>query len=156
MAIFDDVVVNAKTAASAVSKKAGELYDLSKLRITLASLRSDLEKQYQALGEAVYSEAPDEEVDVIKAEIAEVKQNILDVEKILSASRNYVKCPQCGQKLNKNASFCYTCGAAIPKEPNSVCSKCGAELLKGAAFCCKCGAKTEEKAEEKAENKTEE
>ncbi|MBR1731537.1 MAG: zinc ribbon domain-containing protein [Ruminococcus sp.] len=151
MAIFDDVVVNAKSAASAVSKKAGELYDLSKLRITLASLRSDLNKQYQALGEAVFTDAPEEEIDTIKAEITEVKQNILDVEKILVASRNYVKCPQCGQKLNKNASFCYTCGAAIPKEPNPVCAKCGAELVKGAAFCYKCGAKADEKAEETTE-----
>ena len=148
MAIFDDVVVNAKTAASAVSKKAGELYDLSKLRITLASLRSDLNKQYQALGEAVYSGASDEETEVIKNEIADVKQNIIDVEKILAASRNTVKCPQCGQKLSKNASFCFTCGAAVPKEPAPICVRCGAELVKGAAFCYKCGAKTDEAAAE--------
>ncbi len=151
MAIFDDVVVNAKSAASAVSKKAGELYDLSKLRITLASLRSDLNKQFQALGEAFYNDAPEEELEEIKAGITDVKQNILDVEKILAASRNTVKCPQCGQKLNKNASFCYTCGAAVPKEPNPVCVKCGAELLKDAEFCYKCGAPVSKKAEEKTE-----
>ena len=151
MAIFDDVVVNAKTAASAVSKKAGELYDLSKLRIALAGLRSDPNKQYQALGEAVYSEAPEDEVEAIKTDIAEIKQNIVDVEKILAASRNTVKCPQCGQKLNKNASFCYTCGAAVPKEPAPKCAKCGSELVEGAAFCYKCGAKTEDNAQEKTE-----
>ena len=151
MAIFDDVVVNAKTAASAVSKKAGELYDLSKLRIALAGLRSDLNKQYQALGEAVYSEAPEEEIDAIKSDIAEIKQNIVDVEKILASTRNTVKCPQCGQKLNKNAAFCFTCGAAIPKEPNPTCVKCGAELVNNAAFCYKCGAKVEDKAEETTE-----
>lgn len=139
MAIFDDVVVNAKSAASAVSKKAGELYDLSKLRITLASLRSDLNKQYQALGEALYNEASEEELDAIKTEITDVKQNIADVEKILAASRNSVKCPKCGQKLNKNASFCYICGEAIPKEPVPACAKCGTELIQGAEFCFKCG-----------------
>ncbi len=139
MAIFDDVVVNAKSAASAVSKKAGELYDLSKLRITLASLRSDLNKQYQALGEAFYNEAADEELEAIKAEISDVKQNIDDVEKILAASRNSVKCPNCGQKLNKNAAFCYVCGEAIPKEPAPKCAKCGTELIKGAEYCFKCG-----------------
>ena len=151
MAIFDDVVVNAKTAASAVSKKAGELYDLSKLRITLASLRSDLNKQYQTLGEAVYNEAGEEEIEVIKAEIADIKQNIVDVEKILTASRNTVRCPQCGQKLNKNAAFCFTCGAAIPKQPNPTCVRCGAELVNDAAFCFKCGARVDNKAEEKPE-----
>lgn len=156
MAIFDDVVVNAKTAASAVSKKAGELYDLSKLRISLASLRSDLNKLYQTLGEAVYNESAEEEIGAIKIEISETKQNILELEKILLASRNTVKCPRCGQKLNKNAAFCYICGAEIPREPKPVCFKCGAELVDGAAFCYKCGAKAEDKAEEKAEEKTEE
>lgn len=151
MAIFDDVVVNAKSAASAVTKKAGELYDLSKLRITLASLRSDLNKHYQALGEAVYNEAAEEDVEAIKTEIAETKQSIVEVEKILAAARNTVKCPQCGQKLNKNAAYCFTCGAPIPKEPSPTCAKCGAELVKDAAFCYKCGTKVEEKAEENTE-----
>ena len=151
MAIFDDVVVNAKTAASAVSKKAGELYDMSKLRIALAGLRSDLNKQYQALGEAVYCGASEEEVEAIKTEITEIKQNIFDVEKILAASRNTLKCPHCGQKLNKNASFCYTCGAAVPKEPASKCAKCGSELVSGAAFCYKCGAKAEDNTQKKTE-----
>ena len=151
MTIFDDVVVNAKTAASAVSKKAGELYDLSKLRITLASLRSDLNKQYQALGEAVYCEASEEEIGIIKAEISDVKQNISDVEKILAVSKNTIKCPQCGQKLNKNVSFCYTCGAAVPKEPTPKCTNCGSELVNDAAFCYKCGAKIKKSAEENIE-----
>lgn len=156
MAIFDDVVVNAKTAASAVSKKAGELYDLSKLRITLASLRSEINKLYMTLGEAVYNESAPEEIEAIKIEISETKQNILEVEKILLASKNTVKCPRCGQKLNKNAAYCYVCGAEIPKEPKAACAKCGAELVDGAAFCYKCGAKAEEKAEKKAKEKTEE
>lgn len=151
MAIFDDVVVNAKTAASAVSKKAGELYDLSKLRISLASLRSELNKLYQTLGEVVYNDSADEEIEAIKIEISETKKNILELEKILLASRNTVKCPQCGQKLNKNAAFCYVCGAEVPKEPKPVCFKCGAELIDGAAFCYKCGAKVEDKTEKETE-----
>lgn len=152
MAIFDDVVVNAKSAASAVSKKAGELYDLSKLRITLASLRSDLNKQYQALGESVYVDASSEDIEAIKTEIDEIIQNISDVEKVLAAARNCVKCPQCGQKLNKNAAFCFTCGAPIPKKANPTCAKCGSDLVKGAAFCYKCGTKVEKDTENTTED----
>ena len=76
MAIFDDVVVNAKSAAAVVSKKAGTIIDFSKLRISLASLRSELSKQYSALGEAVYNNAPEEELEAIKSAISDVKQNI--------------------------------------------------------------------------------
>lgn len=149
MAIFDDVVVNAKSAAAVVSKKAGTLIDLSKLRISLASLRSELSKQYSALGEAVYNNEPEEEIVAIKAAIAEVKQNIDDVEKILDNSKNTCACPACGQKLPKNAQFCSTCGTAIPRDVKS-CKACGAELQQDANFCAVCGAKVNEKAEEAA------
>ena len=143
MAIFDDVVVNAKSAASVVSKKAGELFDLSKLRISLASLRGELNKQYQALGEAVYNNDPAEEIEAIKAEITLVKENIADIENVLANAKNSVTCPACGEKLNKNAQFCSTCGTAIPKV-EKVCASCGAKLVEGAKFCAICGTKVEE------------
>ncbi len=146
MAIFDDVVVNAKSAASVVSKKAGELFDLSKLRISLASLRGELSKQYQALGEAVYNNEPAEEIDAIKAEISSVKQNVQDIESILASAKNSVTCPACGEKLSKNAQFCSTCGTAIPKS-KPTCRSCGAKLVDGAKFCAICGTKVEETAE---------
>ncbi len=153
MAIFDDVVVNAKSAASVVSKKAGEIFDLSKLRISLASLRSELSKQYQALGEAVYNNDPAEEIEAIKEEITSVKQNIDDIEKVLSNAKNTVTCPACGEKLTKNAKYCSTCGTALPVAKN-ICSNCGSKLVDGAKFCAACGKAVEtdeEKSEETAE-----
>ncbi len=150
MAIFDDVVVNAKSAAAVVSKKAGTLFDLSKLRISLASLRSELSKQYSALGEAVFNNEPEEEIEAIKTAIAEVKQNIEDVEKILDASRNTVICSACGQKLPKSAQYCSTCGTQIPREV-STCKACGAELPADAKFCALCGVAVEASEPETAE-----
>ena len=150
MAIIDDVLVNAKSAAAVVSKKAGEIYDLSKLRFSLAGLRSELNKQYQSLGEAYFNNEPAEEIEAIKAEIADIKQNIEAIEKVLAASRNTVTCPKCGEKLQKNAQYCYICGAPVPTEPKPVCAKCGTELVEGAGFCFKCGAPVKA-AEEAAE-----
>ena len=120
MAIFDDVVVNAKSAAAAVSKKAGAFYDLSKLRISAAGLRGELNKKYTALGESVYNNDPQTTIDEIKAEIAEIKQSIADVEKIIAAASNTTFCAACGEKLPKSARFCLTCGnpvANVTAEP---------------------------------------
>lgn len=54
MGLFEDVVINAKTAANAVGKKAGQLVDVSKLKISAAELNIEINKQYEALGKAVY------------------------------------------------------------------------------------------------------
>ena len=138
MAIFDDVVVNAKSAAAAVSKKAGTLYDLSKLRISLSSLRADISKKYQALGEAVYNNDPEDEIAQLRAEIDLVKQNIEDVEKVLNSVKNSVTCPNCGEKLSKNAQFCIICGKKIPSSKKT-CENCGTEIVKDAQYCYVCG-----------------
>lgn len=62
-------------------------------------------------------------------------------------------CKQCGQRLEKDALFCFHCGAeqelieepAAPVEPEKAyCTQCGAELRQGAAFCVRCGAGREE------------
>lgn len=61
MGILDDVVINAKTAAEAVGKKAGQIVDVSKLRFNVAELNAEISKRYEALGEYVYEncrEAP--------------------------------------------------------------------------------------------------
>ncbi|MBR2279981.1 MAG: zinc ribbon domain-containing protein [Ruminococcus sp.] len=157
MAIFDDVVVNAKSAASVVSKKAGEIFDLSKLRISLASLRGELSKQYQALGEAVYNNEPAEELDAIKEEIAALKQNVADIENVLANARNTVTCTACGEKLSKNAKFCSTCGTPAPK-PKNTCVQCGAKLVDNAKFCAACGTAVavEEEPEEEPKVESEE
>ena len=54
MGILDDVVINAKSAAEAVGKKAGQIVDVSKLRINVAELNAEISKRYEALGEYVY------------------------------------------------------------------------------------------------------
>ena len=44
MGILDDVVINAKTAAEAVGKKAGQIVDVSKLRFNVAELNAEISK----------------------------------------------------------------------------------------------------------------
>ena len=54
MGMFDDVVVNAKAAANAFSKKAGNIYDISKLKFNANSIKGEINKKCQELGEMVY------------------------------------------------------------------------------------------------------
>ena len=54
MALLDDLLVNAKSAAANVGKKTGELVDSAKLRFVIAEIRSELSKKYEALGRYIY------------------------------------------------------------------------------------------------------
>ena len=109
MGILDDVVINAKTAAEAVGKKAGQIVDVSKLRFNVAELNAEISKRYEALGEYVYEncrEALAEDAESVgkMAEIDELvnQRNILTKE--LVDKQNKVVCPSCGKQSPITAS----------------------------------------------------
>ena len=54
MKILDDVVVNAKSVASEIGKKAGKAFDLSKLKFNAADLSGEINKKYKSLGKLVF------------------------------------------------------------------------------------------------------
>ena len=54
MGLFEDVVVNAKSAANVVGKKAGQLMDISKLRLSAADINREISRRLEALGRTVY------------------------------------------------------------------------------------------------------
>ena len=83
MGILDDVVINAKTAAEAVGKKAGQIVDVSKLRFNKMAEIDELVNQ----------------------------RNILTKE--LVDKQNKVVCPSCGKQSPITASYCSSCGAKL-------------------------------------------
>ena len=91
MGVFEEVVINAKTAAATVGKKAERLVDISKLRLNSAEIESEITKKYEALGRFVY--------DSINEKI-----NML---------RKKVPCPVCGCQNDENALFCSHCGVKL-------------------------------------------
>ena len=55
-------------------------------------------------------------------------------------------CIQCGQKLETDSEFCFTCGAKAPVQDETsadevFCIKCGQKLTSESEFCFTCGAK---------------
>lgn len=118
MGILDDVVINAKSAAEAVGKKAGQLVDASKLRINAAELNSEISKRYEALGEYVYETcreklAGDAEIVGKLAEIDELKAQHAAVTKELVDKQNKIVCPTCGKQSPIAAQYCSNCGAKL-------------------------------------------
>lgn len=122
--VFDDVVVNAKAAASVVSKKASTIYDTSKHKITAAEIRSEINKKLRDLGTFTYKAEVHgldmtEQIKATVAEIQELKDNLDIINDHIDAIKNQKKCPQCEAKVPKNSLFCNICGAKLEEEEES-------------------------------------
>ena len=84
---------NAKQAANVVGKKTGELVDTSKLKLQAVDLNSDIKRNYEALGRAVYESRKQgidstEEIDDIIILINEKYDELDEVNEQLSKMSN--------------------------------------------------------------------
>jgi ribosomal protein L40E len=118
MSILEDVLLNARTAVDTVGKKAGQVIDVSKLRIAAADLKSDISRKYQILGRVAYEEAiTGKDYSANKAEliekIGELKGELESVMELIASSGNKIKCTSCGAYNSKKAVFCNKCGEKL-------------------------------------------
>ena len=118
MGVLEDVVINAKSAAFSVSKEAGRLVDISKLRFSAAELQKEISKKYETLGRMVYdsrkagnseSVSFDEHIESIDV----LYKNLDDVNEKINALSRKTACPNCGFRNDDNAAFCSRCGAKL-------------------------------------------
>lgn len=121
MGLFEDVVLNAKTAVNAVGKKAGQFVDASKLRLNAASLSNEISKRFEALGRIVYdSQKKGENTDSLVAEcissIDDLYHELDAVNDQIAASRSQVVCRMCGEENPANAVYCCKCGHKLQEE----------------------------------------
>ncbi len=122
MGILDDVMTNVQSAAEAVGKKAGQLVDVSKLRISAAEINSEIDKRYEALGRYVTEAcrdavSADAEAAGKLAEIDDLKTQLEAIQKELADKSNKVTCPTCGKQSPNTACYCSACGTKLAADP---------------------------------------
>lgn len=118
MSILEDVVVNAKSAVNVVGKKAGQIVDVSKLKINAADLNNEINRRFMALGKLAYEEkkknvdsaAQQEEV---VAAIEELYEQLDAVNDQLLQLRDKALCKNCGAENPGDAVFCNQCGKKL-------------------------------------------
>ncbi len=118
MGIFEDVLLNARSAVDNVGKKAGKVIDISKLRIASADIKSEINRKYQILGRVVYEEAvSSKDYSVNKndliSKIGELKKELESVQELIAQNSNKVKCIACGTYNSQKAVFCSKCGEKL-------------------------------------------
>lgn len=118
MGIIDDVVVNAKSAAEAVGKKAEQIVDLSKLRANAAEVNSEITRRYQVLGQFIYENCREElgenvEVTGKISELDALREQQEVIAKTLIEKQNKALCPTCGKLSPSAATYCSVCGSKL-------------------------------------------
>lgn len=115
MGLLDDVIVNAKSAANIVGKKATQLVDISKLRISAADLNNEISKRFESLGRAVYEARktendPSDLVAESVAAIDDLYEQLDAVNAQMASAREKTVCSVCGQENPQGSVFCCKCG----------------------------------------------
>lgn len=127
MSLFDDIVVNAKSAANTVGKKAEQLKDYSKLKYSESGIKSEIAKKKLTLGDYVYActktgDIDQEKMQSIVDEIAELEENLQITREMIITAKNKIICSECKAENDKDSVFCCKCGQKLSeKDEQKVC-----------------------------------
>lgn len=118
MSIFEDALFNARTAVDNVGKKAGKVFDISKLKIAAVDLKTELSQKYMILGRISYEEQVvgkdlSKSREEIIEKITELRNQLKSVNELIEQAKDNIKCENCGTYNPKNALFCNKCGEKI-------------------------------------------
>lgn len=106
-----------QAAKSAVSKST-EIFEISKLRISIAEAESEINRKFQEIGKALYdaykkNDEPggdiSEACSFIDAKYAEIEEKNAKIFKL----RNMTICPNCKSGVEKGAEYCSKCGQKV-------------------------------------------
>lgn len=125
MGLLEDVMFNAKAAVNAVGQKAGQIVDVSKLRINAADLNNEISKRFESLGRVVYDARKTENSsqDLIEeciAVIEDLYEQLDDLNEQIAVVKNRIKCKSCGYENVQEAVYCSRCGARLVIEAEPV------------------------------------
>ncbi len=108
----------AKTALKAKTTSEN-MIEIAKSKYKLAEIKSNINDKYMEIGKLVY-ESDDEDVtskiEMVCAQISELKSKEEDLETIVNDIMNKKPCPECGEKVDKNYTYCPKCGVNFTEE----------------------------------------
>lgn len=120
MGVLDDILSKTRDVASDLSHKANDVVEVSKLRLSVVSLGSDIDKVYQKLGLMIYEmvkagTANQDLVNGCVAEIDALKTKLEEANQKIDELKNVRRCDSCGNAVDISAQFCPMCGSLLQK-----------------------------------------
>lgn len=118
MGILDNVYASVKNYADVAGKKVNKVIDVSKLRLTISQINSEISKRYGELGEYIYDskkngDLSEEEISLKIAEIDDLYSQVSSIAKQVAEIENKAVCPECGRQIPIDSAYCAFCGSKI-------------------------------------------
>lgn len=101
--------------AEATWKKSGELVTLTKLKVDIASLESQISEVYEEIGERIYKryengKLKDDSLDRCFKKIKKLKKEIEELKGQATTIKNKKLCKLCGTEILDDSKYCPECG----------------------------------------------
>ena len=106
--------------AESAGKKAGDMVELTKMKMQVSQYKTELAKAHEKLGAMVYNMMKEDEEDtsaisVCIDEIDYILDKIQEAEDKVKELRKVSCCQSCGGEVPVDAAFCPKCGAKIER-----------------------------------------
>ena len=106
--------------AGRTGKKAGEVWDQTKMNLRIVDLESEIKNHYREIGRLVYTSRDDTAIETatIEDQIAKIDRNMEEIEELrekIEGLKRTLKCPNpdCSKRCDKDDRFCASCGAVL-------------------------------------------
>ncbi|MFV0498198.1 MAG: hypothetical protein ACK5L0_08570 [Candidatus Fimivivens sp.] len=125
MSAFGSVMNVVRNAASVASKKTGSAVELSKLKLQIMQLRSQMQSTYERIGILTYEQQKTgtDNYDLVSVCIKEIDSLLVSINEInakIASIRDGVKCPNCETANLIDVTYCKGCGINLTKTENNV------------------------------------
>jgi len=159
MGFIDDISKKISKGTRIIGQKSGEVFEVTKVKLDIASERDKLEKLYEDIGKMVYEIHKEGSMEI--PDISDKCRLIDEVQyKIKSLNRKIVQikggslCKKCGEVVSPTQRYCQHCGRELEQVSSVVenkedyrvevsngvvCKECGAFNEKGSEYCSSCG-----------------
>ncbi len=105
-------------AAGKVAKKSGEVFEVSKLTLSIAAANNEIDEEYEKIGKLIYEAYKNDSMqsEDVTVHCALIDSKLAEIEE-LRGKLNVVKsqriCPNCNAEISKESTFCAKCGEKL-------------------------------------------
>lgn len=157
MSFFDEIGRKVSDVGQKTVQKTKDISDTARINSQINTEENIIKQTYMEIGRKyveIHSEDSEPELAEYVEMIKESEKKIARYKKIIQNLKGIRICPNCGEEVAREASFCNSCGSRIKEEylngdsaGEKRCVKCGSTIEDGMKFCTKCGTPVEKENE---------